>query len=122
VFGRAAPEGVRTVRRARWEAGIYDLLAAYGRVHARTAPVMHVVRDREVITLEAALARVAELVGSTLEWRDIARFLPAGVSAPLRRSALASSFLAVLELARQGRVEVRQEGAFAPPYLRAPAA
>jgi segregation and condensation protein A len=32
---------------------------------------------------------------------------------------LASSFLAVLELARQGRVELRQRAPFAPLYLRA---
>jgi len=36
----------------------------------------------------------------------------------LRRSSLASSFLAVLELARQGRAEVQQEAPFAPLYLR----
>jgi len=38
----------------------------------------------------------------------------------LRKSALASSFLAALELAKQGRVELRQQAPFAPLYLRAP--
>jgi segregation and condensation protein A len=39
----------------------------------------------------------------------------------MARSALASSFVAALELARQGRVEIRQEGIFEPIYLRAAA-
>jgi len=39
----------------------------------------------------------------------------------MRRSALASSFVAALELARQGKVALRQEQAFAPLYLRASA-
>ncbi|MFZ2982338.1 MAG: segregation/condensation protein A, partial [Sphingobium sp.] len=43
-----------------------------------------------------------------------------GVSGALGRSALASSFVAALELAKQGKVEIRQEGIFAPLYLRAP--
>jgi segregation and condensation protein A len=121
VFRRVAAEGLRTVRNATWSAGIYDLIAAYGQVSARSRPVMHVVRDREVMTLEAAIARVSALVGSTIEWRAIEAFLPDGASVALRRSALASSFLAALELARQGKVELRQAAPFAPLFLRAPA-
>lgn len=118
VFLRPAPEGLRTIRRARWQAEIYDLLAAYGRISARTRPVMHVVADREVMTLEAALARVSRLIGVRLDWATLETFLPDG-SGRLRKSALASSFLAALELAKQGRVELRQQAPFAPLYLRA---
>jgi segregation and condensation protein A len=80
---------------------------------------MHVVRDRQVMTLEAAIARVAELVGTEIDWTLIERFLPEGAAGAFRRSALASSFLAALELARQGKVELRQKAPFAPLYLRA---
>lgn len=121
VFRRGAPEGLQVVRTSFWDVEYYDLLAAYGRVSARSRPVLHVVREREVMTLEAALARVAGLVGSAIDWRDIQAFLPDVTSAALRRSALASSFLAALELARQGRVELHQERSFAPLYLRRPA-
>jgi segregation and condensation protein A len=119
VYGRTAPEGLRTVRTARWSAEIYDLIAAYGRISARTRPVMHVVRDRQVMTLEAAITCVGALLGTTIDWAVIHHFLPDGVSEALRRSALASSFLAALELARQGKVELRQQSPFAPLYLRA---
>ena len=118
VFGRPAPEGLRVVRRSQWQAGIYDLIAAYGRVSARTRPVLHVVSDREVMTLEAALARVSGLVGTRIDWTMLESFLP-DASVRLRKSALASSFLAVLELAKQGRVEIRQHAAFTPLYIRA---
>ena len=118
VFPRGAPEGLRVVRHAAWEADLYELIAAYGRVSARTRPVLHVVQTRPVMTLEAALARVAALVGSRIEWARIEAFLPEDAGPALRRSALASSFLAALELARQGRVELMQERAFAPLMLR----
>jgi segregation and condensation protein A len=120
VFARGAPEGLRTVRQTRYDAALYDLLAAYGRISARTRPVMHVVASRDVMTLEEAIARVADQLGTRIDWAALHRFLPAGGSADYRRSALASSFVAALELARQGRVTLRQEGAFAPLYLRAP--
>ena len=119
VFTRGAPEGLRVIRQARWSASLYDLIAAYGEISARTRPAMHIVADREVMTLEDALARVATLVGERPDWSTLESFLPPVASAQLRRSALASSFLAVLELARQGRVALRQEASFAPLELRA---
>jgi segregation and condensation protein A len=121
VFRRPAPGGLRTVRKSRWSAEIYDLIASYGRISARTRPVMHVVQDREVMTLEAAMARISALLGTAIDWSMLDRFLPDGAKGAFRRSAVASSFLAALELARQGRVELRQEAAFAPLYLRVPA-
>jgi segregation and condensation protein A len=121
VFSRAAPEGLKAVRKALWQAEIYDLIAAYGRVSARTRPVMHVVQDRQVMTLEAAIERISRLLGVAIEWATIESFLPADAHGSFRKSALASSFLAALELARQGRVELRQKSAFAPLYVKATA-
>lgn len=121
VFARGAPEGLRTMRKAVWQAEIYDLIAAYGRVSARTRPVMHIVANRPVMTLEVALERVARLLGAQIDWATIETFLPPQADGLFRKSALASSFLAALELARQGRVELQQKSPFAPLYLRRPA-
>ncbi len=119
VFVRPAPEGLRTVRHAQWNAGIFDLIQAYGQIKARTRPVVHVVARRTVMTLDEAITRVGALVGTQLDWTALEAFLPAGLDRALGRSALASSFVAALELARQGRLDIRQEGIFAPIFLRA---
>jgi segregation and condensation protein A len=121
VFLRAAPEGLRVLRKARYEAEIYDLIAAYGRISARTRPVMHVVAVRDVMTLEEAIERVSKLIGVRVDWTTIESFLPEDASGTYRKSALASSFVAALELAKQGRVELKQKSAFAPLYLKATA-
>ncbi|MDR6851446.1 segregation and condensation protein A [Sphingomonas sp. BE123] len=118
VFTRGAPEGLKTVRKSRWQAEIYDLIAAYGQISARTRPVMHIVAVRPVMTLEDAIRRVSELIGQRIDWTTIESFLPEDASGSYRKSALASSFVAALELAKQGRVEIRQKSAFAPLYLR----
>ncbi len=117
VFVRGAPEGLKSIRTAAWRVELYEMLDAYGRVSARSRPVMHVVADRAVMTLETALARVSALLGERIDWSEIASFLP-DAELRLRRSALASSFVAALELARQGKVELRQTEPFAPLYLR----
>ena len=121
VFLRPRPEGLRDVKVRRWDASLYDILAAYGQVKLRSEPVVHMVSRRPVITLDAALHHLERLLGVTLDWGELSDFLPADYQGPLRRSAIASSFVAALELARQGRVDLKQEGAFEPLYLRAAA-
>ena len=118
VFARGAPEGLRLVRKSAWQARAFDLFAAYGTVRARTTPPMHVVHPRSVMTLEEAIERVSRMLGMAIEWTSIEAFLPATDDPQLRRSALASSFVAALELARRGRLDIAQAGPFAPISVR----
>ena len=74
---------------------------------------------RAVMTLEEALARVSKMIGAAVGWTDIQAFLLSHAEPALRRSALASSFVAALELARRGALDLQQEDSFAPLYLRA---
>ena len=119
VFVRGAPEGLRLVRKSMWQVRDFDLYAAYGVVRARTQPAMHVVHARSVMTLEEAIERVARMVGTALDWTFLESFLPQTQDPQFRRSALASSFLAMLELARRGRLQFAQEETFGPIKLRA---
>lgn len=118
VFLRGAPEGLRLVRKAAWQVRDFDLFAAYGVVRARTQPAMHVVHARSVMTLDEAIERVARMIGVALDWTFLETFLPSTEDVQFRRSCLASSFLAVLELARRGRLELAQDEAFAPIRLK----
>ena len=119
VFLRGAPEGLRLVRKSAWQASAFDLFAAYGTVKARTAPAIHVVHTRHVMTLDEAIERVSKMIGHAIDWMDIEAFLPVTDDPVFRKSALASSFVAALELARRGRLDISQEGAFAPLRIRA---
>ena len=119
VFVRGAPEGLRLVRKSQWQARAFDLFAAYGTVKARATPPLHVIHPRSVMTLEEALERVGRMLGTKLDWTQLEAFLPVTDDPRLRRSALASSFLAALELARRGRLDIAQDAAFSPISLRA---
>ena len=118
VFVRGGPEGLRLVRKSAWQVRDFDLFAAYGAVKARTQPAMHVVHARSVMTLEEALERVARMIGTALDWTLLESFLPTTQDLQFRKSALASSFLAMLELARRGRLDFLQSEAFAPISLK----
>jgi segregation and condensation protein A len=119
VFVRGAPEGLRLVRKSMWQVRDFDLFAAYGAVKARTQPAMHIVHARAVMTLEEAIERVASMVGTALDLTFLESFLPQTQDPRFRRSALASSFLAMLELARRGRLQFAQDETFGPIKLKA---
>ncbi len=119
VFGRGAPEGLRLVRKSDWQVRDFDLFAAYGAVRARTQPALHVVHARSVLTLEEAIDRVSRMIGTAIEWTRLESFLPQTLDPQFRKSALASSFVAALELARRGMLEIAQEAPFEPINLRA---
>jgi segregation and condensation protein A len=119
VFLRGAPQGLRLIRKAAWQVRDFDLFAAYGAVRARTQPAMHVVHARAVMTLDEAIERVSKMIGMAIEWTFLESFLPQSQDPQFRRSALASSFLAALELARRGRLDIAQDEAFAPIKLKA---
>ena len=119
VFLRGAPEGLRLIRKAAWQVRDFDLFAAYGVVRARTQPALHVVHARAVMTLDEAIERVGRMIGASLDWTFLESFLPATQDPQFRRSCLASSFLAMLELARRGRLEFAQEDSFGPIRLKA---
>jgi segregation and condensation protein A len=119
VFIRRAPEGLRVVRRSAWQADLYDLISAYGIVRARAEPSVHVIARRPVMTLDEAITRLQAMLGTRLEWTALEAFLPETQDSGFRRSALASSFVATLELARLGKVALRQKETFSTLYVRA---
>ena len=118
VFLRGSPEGLRVDRKNLWQCDWFALVQAYGQVKARTAPVVHMVRDRMVMTLDSALTRVSAMLGVNLDWMELRDFLPPHADPKLRRSAMASSFVAALELARLGKAELQQHRTFGPLMLR----
>ncbi|MCA3566697.1 ScpA family protein [Bradyrhizobium sp.] len=118
VFPRGAPEGLRVVRQAAWDCTLYELLRAYGDIRGRAVHSVYAVNRRPVLALDDALQRLEHLLGTTLDWTELQRFLPETEDGEYRRSALASTFLAALELARLGKADLVQTEAFGPLHLR----
>ncbi len=118
VFARGAPEGLRVIHDRSWDCDYFTLINAYAQLRARTEPALHIVKRRAVVTLDEAIDRLSRLIGHAVEWTRIEHFLAKSENPELRKSSLASGFVAALELARQGRVALDQEGTFAPLLLR----
>ncbi len=120
VFQRGQPETVKTTRDTTYTAEVYDLLKAYADQRRRTIKVVHVVKARKVWSIKDARQRLEKLIGASAgDWTQLdlflEQYLPKGEE---ERSAVASSFGATLEMAREGLVEIRQDEPFSPIYMR----
>ncbi len=119
VFPRGMPEGVRVIRSEIFEVSLYELIKAYADQHNRRLPAHMRIAPPPVYTVEMALGRLRELLGSIPDWQTLESFLPAALAGEGgMRSAVASTFAASLELAKRGHLELRQGSAFGPLYIR----
>jgi len=119
VFARGLPEPIRITRQSVYDANVYDLLKAYSQQRQRTAVTSLRMKPRTVWSLKEARGELERLLGMNLDWAPldllIAEFL---VEPELRKTALASSFTATLEMTREGALEIRQAKSFAPLLVR----
>ncbi|MCB1529310.1 MAG: segregation/condensation protein A [Hyphomicrobiaceae bacterium] len=120
VFARGWHEPVETFKDTRYSAEIVDLLKAYAERRRRAAKVEHVVKRRTVWSIKEARGRLERLIGARLgHWVQLDLFLVEYLPNPeAQRTVLASAFGASLEMARDGLVELRQDQAFAPLFVR----
>lgn len=120
VFPRGRPEGIRTIRETQYTAKIYDLLKAYSDQRQRNVTVKHVVKRRRVWSIKEARQRLERLLGQqAIDWVQLELILKRFViTNEEERTAAASSFVASLEMAREGVLEIHQEKPFGPIYLR----
>jgi segregation and condensation protein A len=119
-FARGLPEGISLHRKITYDATLLDLMRAYARIRTKDEFRPFVMDREHVFTMEQALERLRGLIGYVGEWSDLTSFLPEGwdMTPMARRSATASNFAAVLEMAKQGKLALRQGETFSPIQIR----
>lgn len=119
-FVRGVPEDITLHRRTTWTATLLDLMQAYARIRTRDEFRPYAFDRDNVFTLDQALERMRHLIGYAGDWAALESFLPDGweIDPGRRRSATAATFAASLELAKAGRIEIRQSETFSPIQIR----
>jgi segregation and condensation protein A len=119
VFERGAPEPINEIKRPQWSATRYDLLTASANERQKHALARVRLTTRKVWSLAEARTALERLIQMSADWTAIDQYLIAYVVEPsMRASVFASSLAATLELAREGHLEIHQDTAFAPVYVR----
>lgn len=123
VFLNGRPKPTVLTKTVAWKAELYDLLGAYCAERAKSVRKRaYRTFVRRAFPLESARRKLEQALVSLKDWQTIHAVAPAteaGTDAPPAESYLASTFSAALELAREGKMDLRQAEAFAPLFVRA---
>jgi segregation and condensation protein A len=119
-FTRGVPEEFTETDRSRLRLEMSGLLSAYLAARRRGGAKLQY-RPKPMVfhSVQNALERLARLVGSLPDWSALEAFLPEGLEDGLpRRAALSATLVAGLEMAKGGRLHLRQEVIFGPILVR----
>jgi segregation and condensation protein A len=119
LFLRGAPEGLDIINAPLYRASLFDLLSAYA-IQRQKQALSHVsLKTRQVWSLAEAREALERIVGMAVEWTTLDDYLIAWVATPAQaRTVRASTFSASLEMVKEGLIDLRQDRAFAPLWLR----
>lgn len=125
IFARGMPEGIKNTFQITYDVTLFDLLQAYGSMQRRIEYQTYELPIFNIMSMEEAFDRMQKMLGNLPRsgphsvWTTLHSFMPENIQDPLLfRSSLASTLTAGLELAKQGKVEIRQDGTFRPIYIR----
>jgi len=126
VFVRGQPEGLGVRTHVTWDVSLFDMLRAYGDIQQRRNDGRYDMPHYNLMSMDEAIIRMNRMlgklpkIGAFSAWTTLESFVPEGIKDRLfGRSALASTLTASLELAKQGIIEIRQDGIYRPVYMRA---
>jgi len=125
VFARGAGDGLDVKIAPIWQADLYDVLSAYGSIARRQEYANYTPKTWELMSTEDAYNRLSAMLGKLPRkdgksvWAVMDSFMPDDLmDALMQKSSRASIFTATLEMAKQGAVEIKQDGVFKPIYVR----
>lgn len=119
VFARPEPEGVEITKQKQFDASLYDLLTAYAEQSQRKRVTTYKVAKREVWSINDARDRLDMKVSMINDWDSLDSLLSEFLTEPeMTETVTASGFGAILEYAKEGRLDIRQSAHFEPIYVR----
>ncbi|MCB5945356.1 ScpA family protein [Acidocella sp. KAb 2-4] len=120
VFPRGLPEDFTETDRSKLKLDIPALLAAYLAARRRAgAKQSYRPKPMVYLSVREALERIGRLLGALPDWASLEQFLPEGLEDGLpKRAAIAATLIAGLEMAKDGRLNLRQDERFGPILVR----
>ena len=99
---------------------MYDLLKTYSSILLKSENVNQLtIAFSELYSVDSAIQRLKSIFVTVFEWTNFNKFIPNfGSKRLVNKSLVSSNFVASLELAKNGFIEVKQKKTFGKIYLR----
>lgn len=120
VLTRGRGYGFHVKTQLEFDLKLHDLIHAYGKIQAQNQASFYQPKPRTIFKVEDAMKRLTTMLGLARDWMTMETFMPLEdiVDIVIKKSAVASTFGAFLELTKQGKMDIKQDALFAPIYAR----
>ncbi len=119
IFYRGFNDGTKFKYKKIYTSKLYDLLRAYS-IHLNKNDSTHLkIEVSQLYTVEAAIERLKNIFGHTNDWIQITDLIQnLSKNLLINKSAISSTFVASLELVKNGVILVKQNELFGPILLK----
>jgi segregation and condensation protein A len=109
-FKRGNPEVIVSNQKIQYNLNLFDLIKSYGMIVSNENSKSILIASSKLYSIEDAIKRLKSLIIKSSGWKDFLEFIPHYIKDNLEnRSAIASHFVASLELVKEGDVYLRQD-------------
>ena len=120
VFYGGSTEGINIKYNITYTSSMYDLLNSYSLILKKNEQINHLtINPSELYSVDQAIQRLKGIFGSITEWTNFMNLIPKfGQNQIINKSSITSNFVASLELAKNGFIDVKQNETFGNNFLK----
>jgi len=120
IFYGGSNEGVKIKYNITYKASLFDILTTYSTIIKQEEKLSSlIISSSELYSVDQAIQRIKNMFGSISEWTNIMNLIPKfGLSNIVNKSSVTSNFVATLELAKNGLIEIKQNETFGNMFVR----
>jgi len=120
VFYGGSTEGINIKYNITYTSSMYDLLNSYSLILKKNEQINHLtINPSELYSVDQAIQRLMGIFGSISEWTNFMNLIPKfEQSKIINKSSITSNFVASLELAKNGFIDVKQNETFGNIFLK----
>jgi len=120
IFYGGSNEGVKIKYNITYKASLFDILTTYSTIIKQEEKLSSlIISSSELYSVDQDIQRIKNMFGSISEWTNIMNLIPKfGLSNIVNKSSVTSNFVATLELAKNGLIEIKQNEIFGNMFVR----
>jgi len=120
IFYGGSNEGVKIKYDISYTSSLFDILKTYSKlINTNDSISSLTISSSDLYSIDDAINRIKSMLGSLKEWTNITNFIPKfEINNTVNKSSITSNFVAFLELAKNGLIEVKQNETFGNIFIR----
>ena len=120
IFFRGIKDGIKKENTPKYTLSLYELIKSYADFKKRQNFSTIEIKRLKTYTMEEAINKITSMFEKLKDWCDIMDLIPQTfkIKKKLRRTGYASSFVAGLELVKEGDLLIKQKKLFDKIYLK----